>query len=288
MPQPASRATLVNAIVFDEFALPMTTTASAVRAMRVERELAVRRRETQVVARRRPYVGELRAGLVDDVGPFVLRECRLGEHRDVFGIAHVGGGAAQIVDVFDEPNRVGRDGNRADRFVVPRVADIENRVSLAGPHLRFVVDLGDERAHRVDHVAAVGARGVDDLGWGAVGGKHQGCARRDGGHVVDEHDTLLTEAVDDDPVVDDLVVAVHGRFEGTNHPREGLDRHLHAGTEAARFGQEDLLDGHENEATGPLPVLLIDARRPRCLRRARFVRIASGRCRGRRGRRGER
>ena len=40
------------------------------------------------------------------------------------------------------------------------------------------------------------------------------------------------EAVDDQLVVDDLVVAVHGRLEDPHHPRQRLDRHLHAGAEA--------------------------------------------------------
>ena len=41
------------------------------------------------------------------------------------------------------------------------------------------------------------------------------------------------EPLDDELVVDDLVVAVHGRLEGPHHPRQRLDRHLDAGAEAA-------------------------------------------------------
>src|SRR5262249_10259106 len=58
------------------------------------------------------------------------------------------------------------------------------------------------------------------------------------------HHALFPKPVDDDPVMHDLVVAVHGRLEGSHHPGEGLDGHLHAGAEAARFGEQDLLDGH--------------------------------------------
>ena len=54
----------------------------------------------------------------------------------------------------------------------------------------------------------------------------------------------LAEPVDDEPVVDDLVVAVHGRLEDAHHPREGLDRHLDPGAEAAGLGEQHLFDGH--------------------------------------------
>ena len=62
-----------------------------------------------------------------------------------------------------------------------------------------------------------------------------------GGHlgdVVDEDDAQTLEALDDELVVDDLVVAVHGRLEGPDHPRQRLDRHLHAGAEPARLGEQ--------------------------------------------------
>ena len=65
-----------------------------------------------------------------------------------------------------------------------------------------------------------------------------GRAWRNVGDVVDEDHALLDEPVDDDLVVDDLVVAVDGRLEGAHHPRQRLDRHLHAGAEATWLGQE--------------------------------------------------
>ena len=79
--------------------------------------------------------------------------------------------------------------------------------------------------------------------------------RRAGGNlrqIVDEDHAEVAEPVDDDPVVHDLVVAVHGRFEGAHHPREGLDRHLDAGAEPAGFGQQHLLDGHGPRLSAPL------------------------------------
>ena len=123
------------------------------------------------------------------------------------------------------------------------VTDVEHGEALAGPDPRFVVHLGDERAHRVHDVAALGAGRVDHFGRRAVRRQHERRAGRDLGDVVDEHHALLAEALDHEPVVDDLVVAVHGRLEGPHHPGERLDRHLDAGAEAARLGEQHGLDG---------------------------------------------
>ena len=68
-----------------------------------------------------------------------------------------------------------------------------------------------------------------------------GCTRRDVVDVVDEDHAQVLEPLDDEPVVDDLVVAVDGRLEEPHHPRQRLDRHLDPGTEAPRLGEEHLL-----------------------------------------------
>ena len=60
--------------------------------------------------------------------------------------------------------------------------------------------------------------------------------------VVDEDHALAAELLDDEAVVDDLVVAVDGRLEDADHPGERLDRHLDAGAEAPRLGEQDVLD----------------------------------------------
>jgi hypothetical protein len=124
------------------------------------------------------------------------------------------------------------------------VADVEDRVALAGPDLELVVDLGDQRAHGVDHhpPAIPGRR--DHLGGRAVGRQHQGRAGRHLVHVVDEDDAPGPELVDHVPVVDDLVVAVDGRLEDPHHPGQGLDGLLHPGTEPPRFGQQHSVHVH--------------------------------------------
>ena len=77
-----------------------------------------------------------------------------------------------------------------------------------------------------------------------MGGEHE---RRAVGHLVDvgdEHDPQIAEPVDDEPVVHDLVVAVHGRLEHPDHPGQGLDRHLDPGAIAAGLREEHSFDGH--------------------------------------------
>ena len=77
-----------------------------------------------------------------------------------------------------------------------------------------------------------------------MGGEHE---RRVVGYrvdVIDEDDPELAEPVDDEPVVDDLVIAVDGRLEHPDHPRQGLDRHLDPGAIAAGLGEQHTFDGH--------------------------------------------
>ncbi len=227
-----------------------------------QRVLPVGGREAEVVAGRGPHLGEAFARPLDHSRPFVLGERRLGEHRDAGGIGDVDRGGVEVVVVLDEPDRPGCDRERADGLVVPGVTDIEDGEALAGPHLGFVMDLGDERADRVDDVAVVGPSRFHDVGGTAVRGQHE---RRTGGdvvHVVDEDHALFAEAVDDEPVVDDLVVAVHGRLEDPDHPGERLDRHLDAGAEATRLREQDLLHGHGTRVmpVSPYPGLMPAAR----------------------------
>ena len=90
----------------------------------------------------------------------------------------------------------------------------------------------------------MGTRRLDDLGRRPVGGQHDRAAGWHKSDVVDENDPELAEAVDHDLVVDDLVVAVNGRFEDPHHPGERLDRHLHPGTEPPWRSQQYLFDFH--------------------------------------------
>ena len=92
------------------------------------------------------------------------------------------GSAATSSTDLDPVDGVGGDGHGADGLLVALVADVDDLVALAGPHLDLVVDLGDQRAHGVDHVAAVGPGRGDHLGGRAVGREHDRAAL---GHLVD-------------------------------------------------------------------------------------------------------
>ena len=172
-----------------------------------------------------------------------MRERGLREHRDLRPVAEIGDGGVEVFGPLDEADRVGRDRERADRFVVAGVADVEDREPLAGPDLRLVVHLRDERAHRVHDVAAFRTGGLHDFGRRAVGREHERRAGRHIGDIVDEHHALLAETLDHEPVVDDLVVAVHRRLERPHHPGQRLDRHLDPRAEAAGLGEQHGLHG---------------------------------------------
>ena len=164
--------------MFEELALPITTTASARCAISVSavwRLVVAKQRSLRDAVHTSP--ARARASSRMPVHSAV-RERRLREHRDLRPVAEVGEHPIEIVGVLHEADRVGRDRQRADRFVVAGVAHVEDGEALAGPHPRFVVHLGDERAHGVHHVAAFGARGLDDFRRRAVGRQHQRRARR--------------------------------------------------------------------------------------------------------------
>ena len=84
-----------------------------------------------------------------------------------------------------------------------------------------------------------------------MGAEHE---RRTGGnigHVIDEDDALVTEALDHMPVVDDLVIAVDGRLKDPHHPGQGFDRLLDAGAEPPGLGQHDSVhSGHKVQVIG--------------------------------------
>ena len=151
----------------------------------------------------------------------------------------------QCINVLDGLHATDRTrGNRhgADRFFMSLVTDVDDSVALVCADLDFVVDLCDERTHRVDHVTATTLCLFDDGGWRTVCRQHDGATFGHFGEVVDKNDAALFEAIDDDSVVDYLVVAVHGWFERTNQPAESLDRHLDTRTKAPRRREEHFVD----------------------------------------------
>jgi len=163
-------------------------------------------------------------------------------------------------DGLDAIDRVGGNGHRADGLLVALVTDVDDAIALARAHAHLVVHLGDERADRVDDVAAALPSGRDHLRRRAVGREHDRMPDRHLGDVVDEDHALALEALDDELVVDDLVVAVHRRLERPHHPRQRLDRHLDPRAEPPWLCEQDALNagglGHPDQLTDGAPALV--------------------------------
>ena len=168
-----------------------------------------------------------------------MAEGGLGEDRHV--VAQVGEGV-HVVWVLDAVDRVGGHGDRALGLLVAGVAHVDDLVALVGAGLHLVVDLGHQWTDGVDRVATHLTGPPNHLGRRAMSGEHQGCAVGDVVYVVYEDHALGLEAFHNQPVVDDLVVAVDGFVERPDQPGEGLDGHLHAGAETAWFGHQHPVD----------------------------------------------
>ncbi len=122
---------------------------------------------------------------------------------------------------------------------MPFVTDQQDRVPLAGVANRLEVHLRHQRASGVDRSQAPLAGHAANLGRDAVRRIEQ---RRPLGHffqVVDENSPLFAKSIDDVFVVNDLVIDVDGRAVHLDRQLEAFDRHVDAGTEAARGGEDD-------------------------------------------------
>ena len=111
------------------------------------------------------------------------------------------------------------------------VADVDDVVALVAHPAHLVMHLGDQRTYRIDENSGPVIGGVDHVRCRAVGRQHDRPAGRHVGDVVDEDDSGPFETGHHCSVVNDLVVAVHRRFEDLHHPGQSLDRHPNTGTE---------------------------------------------------------
>ena len=69
--------------------------------------------------------------------------------------------------------------------------------------------------------------------------EHRG-AVRDLVDRIDENDALLAESLDHGPIVDDLVIDVKRSAEEFEGLFQALDRHVDAGAEPARIGEDNV------------------------------------------------
>ena len=200
--------------------------------------LPVLRGVADVVLRRRGDLGKPLLQPGDDAVGVVDAERRLREVGHLAFVGHFERG--HVFGRLDQDDRLGRLAHRADHFVVPFVADEQDRVAGLGVLDRLQVDLGHERAGGVDRPQVPLAGHAADFRRNAVGGEQQRRPARHVGQVVDKRHAAAAEMLDHVLVVDDLVIDVDRRRERRQGQVERLDRHVDAGTETARTGQENL------------------------------------------------
>ena len=207
----------------------------------------------------------------DDPVRIVDAERRL---RQIGDLALVGNFERRhVLGRLDQHDRLGRLAHRADHFVVPLVADQQDRVARFGVLDRFQVDLGHQRAGGVDRpqLPLAGHRGESR----ATRRGPRTAASRPAGTSASSSTNVTPRPrkwLDDVLVVDDLVVDVDRRAERAERQLERLDRHVDAGTKPARTRQEDLHVLHDIPST-PLGTVGLDLKScgMRLRRRCRFT-----------------
>ena len=202
-------------------------------------ELTVLRRVADVVGGRVLQLGELLPQPAHRLHRLVDREGGLRQPHDLVGVADLDVG--DVVGALDEGDVLGRLAGGADDLLVPLVTDEQDVEVVVGEADRLAVDLGDQRAGRIDRLEAEGlGLLVDDRG-DAVGGKHDGRAL---GHLVgllDEDRAPLLEGRHDVLVVDDLLAHVDRRAVELEGLFDRDDGTVDTGAVAAGRGEQDAL-----------------------------------------------
>ena len=175
----------------------------------------------------------------DDLARVVDRQRRLGD----VGERRVGGKLERfdLADRADQRRRAGGQlAHRADHFRVAGMADQQHVTAALVMDLRLAMDLGHQRAGRVDGEQVARLRLLRHRLGDAVGGEdHRPVAGRRFGEVLDEDDALGLERVDDMFVVDDLVPHIDRRAVDLERLLDHVDRAHDAGAEAARGAKND-------------------------------------------------
>ena len=123
---------------------------------------------------------------------------------------------------------------------MPGVADQDQGAALSDVALALVVDLGHQRAGRVEHRdVACGGLLLDRL-CDAMGAEDRHRIGRHLGKVLDEARALGLQALDHMAVVDDLVAHVDRRTVFLQRALDDLDRAHDAGAKTSGLGENDL------------------------------------------------
>jgi hypothetical protein len=169
---------------------------------------------------------------------------RLGQERDAFGV--VDGDGLGFGDGRDERDAFRRLSERALHLFVMAMPDQDD--SEAEPRVAngLQVDLGHERAGRVDHREPPSDGVPPHLGGNAVSGKNYRLAVGNVGQLVDEAYASGNELLHDVSVVDDLPAHVHGAVHGGQCEIHDVDRADDTRAETPR-GREE----HGRRKRGP-------------------------------------
>ncbi len=206
----------------------------------LDRDLAVGRGVTDVLALGGDDSGEAFPQPGDDLGGLVDREGRLGDQRDVVGIFD-----HEIVDLFnglDQDDAVRSLAHSAFDLLVTLVADHDDRIAVGGELAGLDVDLGHQRTGRVDRAQVAGVRVLVDRGCDSVGAEDDDLALRDLGLFFDEDRATLGELLDHMLVVDDLLANVDGGAVLIERLLYGLYCTIDTGAVAARRSEDHFFD----------------------------------------------
>ena len=151
--------------------------------------------------------------------------------------------ALDLVDGLDEDDARGRLAGRPFDLLMALVADQDDRVSVGGEAAGLDVDLGHQRAGRVDRAQAAGRGVLVHRRGDAVGGEDDHLALRHLGLLLDEDRAALRELLDDVLVVDDLLADVDGRAVEVERALDGLDGAVDPRAVAAGRREQDASRG---------------------------------------------
>ena len=210
------------------------------RCDRLDRALTVLGGVADVVAGR---VGQVREALAQQphrLQGLVHAQRRLADPHDLLRVAHLD--PVHLVGPVDHLDALGGLALGALDLLVAGVTDQDDVVVVLGEADRLLVDLGHQRAGRVDRGEVTGGRLLVHGRGDAVGGEDHARAL---GHLVglgDENRPAPGQRLHDVLVVDDLLAHVDGGAVVRQGLLDGVDGAVHPGAVAAGSRQQDPLD----------------------------------------------
>ena len=200
-------------------------------------DLAVLGGVADVVRRRVDELGEALAQAVHRLAGLVHGQRGLGDPHDARGVAH--DDVVHLVGSTDDLDVVGCLAEGTLDLLVALMAHQDDVVVLLREAHGLAVNLGHERAGRVDRGEVTGGGGHVDGRGDAVRGEDDASALGDFVSLLHEDRAALSQRLDDELVVDDLLAHVHGRAVQLEGLLDDVDGAVHSGAVSAGSRQED-------------------------------------------------